>query len=66
LEVFPVKHTGFLFVIFVLAAGFGLTGCNTIEGAGEDVETAGETVEEAAEETGEEMSDAVDDDNGYD
>lgn len=32
-----------------LVAGVGLAGCNTIEGAGEDVERAGEEIEEEAE-----------------
>ena len=42
------------------AAGLGLAGCNTIEGAGEDVGYAGEVVEESAEEVGEEVDETVD------
>jgi predicted small secreted protein len=37
--------TGF----FVLVGCLAFTGCNTIEGAGEDVEDAGEAVQDAAE-----------------
>lgn len=32
-----------------------LAACNTIEGAGEDVESVGDTVEDTADEAGEEM-----------
>jgi predicted small secreted protein len=30
------------------AAGFGLNGCNTIEGVGEDVEAAGDAISDTA------------------
>ncbi|ENO14131.2 entericidin, EcnA/B family [Marinobacter nanhaiticus D15-8W] len=33
----------------VLAIGGGLAGCNTMEGAGDDIEAAGENIEEEAE-----------------
>lgn len=33
----------------ILASIFGLSGCNTISGAGQDIEAAGEAVEGAAE-----------------
>lgn len=33
----------------------GLTGCNTMRGAGEDVEATGEGVQDAAEDTEEEL-----------
>lgn len=32
----------------LLIALFAITGCNTMEGAGEDVQKAGETIEKAA------------------
>ncbi len=32
----------------VLAAGLGLAGCNTVEGAGEDIEDAGDAIDDAA------------------
>lgn len=42
------KHT---FLAMILAASIGnLGGCATIEGAGEDIQSAGEAVEEGAEE----------------
>ena len=42
------KHT---FFAMILAASIGsLGGCATIEGAGEDIQSAGEAVEEGAEE----------------
>ncbi|MFN3168110.1 MAG: entericidin A/B family lipoprotein [Phycisphaeraceae bacterium] len=34
--------------LFVFAGAFALAGCNTLEGAGEDVEDAGEAVQDAA------------------
>jgi predicted small secreted protein len=34
--------------LFLLTTGFALAGCNTIEGMGEDIQSAGETVEDAA------------------
>ena len=42
-----------------LAAGLSLVlaACNTIEGAGEDVEAAGEAVSDAARQTEEELTD---------
>ena len=33
----------------VLAAPLALTACNTLEGAGKDIQAAGEEIEEAAE-----------------
>lgn len=41
----------------VLAAGTGLAGCNTVRGAGEDVEAGGEAVQDTAEDTEEELED---------
>ena len=40
-------------ILFVL----GAAGCNTISGAGQDVEAVGAAVEEAAEETKDELTD---------
>jgi predicted small secreted protein len=36
--------------LLLLASVFGLVACNTMEGAGRDVEAAGETVQEKADE----------------
>ncbi len=37
------------FIIAVLcAAAFGLTGCNTVKGMGQDIQKAGEKIEGAA------------------
>ena len=33
----------------IVVAGISLHSCNTMEGAGEDIEAAGESIEEAAE-----------------
>lgn len=36
-------------MLMILAvAGLGLSACNTVEGAGRDIEAAGETVQDAA------------------
>lgn len=43
-----MKLTSLLLIIAF--ASFGLSGCNTTQGIGEDVEAAGEYVEETAEE----------------
>ena len=45
------------YLMILLAALFsvGLAGCNTMQGAGEDIEAAGEVIEETAEETEEEI-----------
>lgn len=37
-----------------------ITACNTVKGAGKDVQNVGEAVEEGAEEVGEEAGEAVD------
>ena len=34
-------------ILAVVAAGFALTACNTLEGAGEDIENTGEELQEA-------------------
>ena len=49
----------------VLLAGLAtvsipLTACNTVEGAGEDVENVGGAVENTADEAGEELGEAAD------
>lgn len=36
-------------LLTLLASTFGLAGCETIEGAGQDIETVGESVQDAAE-----------------
>ena len=47
-------------MLMLAAAGLGLAGCNTVEGAGEDIGYTGAVVEETAEETGEEVDEMVD------
>lgn len=38
-----------LFILFSLAVtGLGLSACNTVEGAGRDIENAGEAVQDSA------------------
>ncbi|MFC7498736.1 entericidin A/B family lipoprotein [Enterovirga sp. GCM10030262] len=37
-----------LFALFAITGSLALAACNTIEGAGEDVESVGETVSDAA------------------
>ncbi|MBY0568245.1 MAG: entericidin A/B family lipoprotein [Hyphomonadaceae bacterium] len=39
-----------LFALAALVGATGLAACNTVEGAGEDIQIAGEEVEETAEE----------------
>ena len=39
----------------ILAASFVLTACNTIQGAGKDIERGGEKVQDAAQKTKEKM-----------
>jgi len=41
--------------------GAPLSACNTVEGAGKDIETVGHTVEHTANEAGNEMGDAMND-----
>lgn len=38
-------------ILSLLIGAFVLTGCNTIEGAGRDIEAAGDGIEEAASES---------------
>ncbi len=38
----------FVFTVFLMLQG-GLTGCNTIEGAGKDIRAAGRAIEDTAE-----------------
>ncbi|MCC6598996.1 MAG: entericidin A/B family lipoprotein [Alphaproteobacteria bacterium] len=38
----------FLSLTAILLAGFGLSACNTLNGAGQDVENAGESIQDAA------------------
>lgn len=37
-----------LIAIALLVTSFGLTACNTVEGVGEDLETAGQTIDQGA------------------
>ena len=46
-----------LFVLVVGSFGLSMTGCNTIEGAGEDVQAAGSGIEHGAKEVKEDMKD---------
>lgn len=43
-----------LFYAGLIAATLPITACNTVEGAGEDLESAGDAIEDTAEEAGEE------------
>lgn len=43
-------RTALMFALFGVSA-LALSGCNTVQGVGEDLEKAGEEVQEAAEET---------------
>src|SRR5690606_1387859 len=47
----PMKRIALLFLIALFAAGT-LSACNTVAGAGKDVQKVGEKVEEAADDTG--------------
>jgi predicted small secreted protein len=51
----PLINRSLLLAGLILAGTTPLAACNTIEGAGEDVESVGETVEEGGEEAGEEI-----------
>lgn len=44
-----------IWIATALTALFALTGCNTIKGAGQDIEAGGEKVQEAAEEVKKDM-----------
>ncbi|NWG46118.1 MAG: hypothetical protein HXY25_06175 [Alphaproteobacteria bacterium] len=39
-------HSGRLFAALLLATGLGLSACNTISGAGQDIEATADTAEE--------------------
>lgn len=39
---------GTLAILCAVATCFALTGCNTVEGAGKDIEKAGESIQDAA------------------
>lgn len=43
-----------LLSLYLLGFGAGLSACETIEGAGRDIESAGQAIEETAEEADEE------------
>ena len=42
------KTYKFLMVTTLLILGLGLSGCNTVSGAGQDIENAGESVQDIA------------------
>ena len=44
-----------LIMMLILSSAGALSACNTVEGAGDDVESVGEAVGEAADETGDEI-----------
>jgi predicted small secreted protein len=52
----PLKNRSLLLAGLVLL-GMPLAACNTVEGAGEDVENFGEAVDEGADEAGDEWDD---------
>lgn len=43
----PSKLTAFALLAVFISAAFSLSACNTVEGAGKDIERAGEEVQEA-------------------
>ena len=43
------KNIRFLTLMVLMASTIGLAGCETMEGAGRDIENAGESVQSAAE-----------------
>lgn len=43
-----MKRASILTLIFAATVSLGLAGCETIEGAGQDIENAGESVQDAA------------------
>tara|TARA_Y100001001_G_scaffold61856_2_gene58816 strand:- start:181 stop:315 length:135 start_codon:yes stop_codon:yes gene_type:complete len=43
-----MKRLSILTLLTVATLGFGLAGCETLEGAGQDIENAGESVQDAA------------------
>ncbi|PZO55394.1 MAG: entericidin [Alphaproteobacteria bacterium] len=45
------KFTAPLIALTALVGAAGLTACNTVEGAGQDIQNAGEAIEETAQET---------------
>jgi predicted small secreted protein len=45
--------------------GVPLHGCNTVEGAGEDVENVGDAIEDTADEAGDEMDEEGGEGGGY-
>lgn len=42
-------------LLVIIAAVFAVTGCNTISGAGKDVEAGGKAIEKAADDTKKKM-----------
>ena len=45
-----------LFALFLALGAFGLHACNTVEGAGKDVENTGEAIQDSAEDAEQEIS----------
>lgn len=43
-----LKTVQYMSLVVVALAGLSLTACNTIDGAGQDIESAGESVQDAA------------------
>lgn len=46
-----------LLVVLMVLMGFTITACNTVKGAGRDIEATGEAVTEAADETQDDITD---------
>lgn len=38
----------FVLIMLVTLSGFGLTACNTVKGAGQDIKSAGESISKSA------------------
>ena len=51
----------FQILIALLAIGLFATGCNTVRGAGQDIEKGGQEIQEAAEEVSDDIDEEFDD-----
>ena len=45
------KHLSILGLLFVLSMQFGISACNTVRGAGEDIQAAGGAIKNTAKKT---------------
>ena len=47
-DTMPLKPFNFLAALLVILSALAITACNTVEGVGKDVQSAGDTIEDAA------------------